>query len=191
MRNHGGTELTIKRQSWERETRIYSGSPCLGEHGYVHLESTIMPLGHWCYKSIHPAGYKSIHSRGGVREGWGSVSIPQGGVTNGGVYPSRGVECISDIYIPLLHRGSLPFIAKEGSLFLHTSDVGLTIHLHSHGTFLWSLEKHLPGVVPMIFHHGEVAWTSVYKFHDRSMGGEDSFLTTDYKSPHVLVQDTS
>ncbi|KAL6208650.1 hypothetical protein ACLB2K_019597 [Fragaria x ananassa] len=49
----------------------------------------------------------------------------------------------------------------------------LTAHLYSHGAFLWSLEKHLPDVVPMIFHHGEVTWTSVYKFHDWSMGGED------------------
>ncbi|KAL6185657.1 hypothetical protein ACLB2K_041787 [Fragaria x ananassa] len=58
-----------------------------------------------------------------------------------------------------------------------------TAHLYSHGAFLWSLEKHLPDVAPMIFHHGEVAWTSVYKFHDLSLGGEGSFLTTDYKSP--------
>ncbi|KAL6197946.1 hypothetical protein ACLB2K_027738 [Fragaria x ananassa] len=32
----------------------------------------------------------------------------------------------------------------------------------------------------MIFHHGEVAWTSVYKFHDWSMGKGGSLLTTDY-----------
>ncbi|KAL6125602.1 hypothetical protein ACLB2K_073658 [Fragaria x ananassa] len=44
MRNHGGAELMIKRQSWERETRTYNGSLCLGAHGYVHLESTIKPL---------------------------------------------------------------------------------------------------------------------------------------------------
>ncbi|KAL6126704.1 hypothetical protein ACLB2K_074750 [Fragaria x ananassa] len=118
-------------------------------------------------------------SKGGMSEcihpaGWS--------VTNGGgeVYPSRGVKCIPDIYIPLLHRGSFHFIAKECSIFLHTSDVGLTIHLHSHGVFLWSLEKHLLGVVSMIFHHDEVARMSFYKFHDWSIGGEDSFLTTDY-----------
>ena len=87
--------------------------------------------------------------------------------------------------------GSLPFIAKEGSLLLHVSDVGLTIHISYHGAFLWSLEEHLPDVVPMIFHHGEVAWTSVYKFHDWSMGSGGSLPTTDYKSPQVPVQDTS
>ena len=73
--------------------------------------------------------------------------------------------------------GSLPFIAKEGSLFLHTSDVRLIIHLYSYGAFLWSLEKHLPDVALMIFHHGEVGGMSVYKFHDWSMGGEDSLLS--------------
>ncbi|KAL6138897.1 hypothetical protein ACLB2K_064176 [Fragaria x ananassa] len=33
----------------------------------------------------------------------------------------------------------------------------------------------------MIFHHGEVAWTSVYKFHDWSMSRGDSLPTTDNK----------
>ena len=105
------------------------------------------------------------------------------------MYPSRGVECIPDIYMPLLHRGNLHFIAKECSIFLHTSDVGLTIHLHSHGTFLWSLEKHLPVDALMILHYGEVAYMSVYKFHDWSMGGEGSLLTADYKSPQVRTQE--
>ncbi|KAL6189550.1 hypothetical protein ACLB2K_040937 [Fragaria x ananassa] len=43
-------------------------------------------------------------------------------------------------------------------------------YLYSHGAFLWSLEKHLPDVALMIFHHGEVGGMSVYKFHDWSMG---------------------
>ena len=58
--------------------------------------------------------------------------------------------------------------------------MGQNAHLYSHGAFLWSLEKHLPDVALMIFHHGEVAWTSVYKFHDWSMGRGGSLLTTDY-----------
>ena len=74
-----------------------------------------------------------------------------------------------------VHMGSLPFIAKEGSLTYYVSDVGQTIHNYYQGVFLWSLEEHLPDVVWMIFHHGEVAWMSVYKFHDWSMGGEGSF----------------
>ncbi|KAL6187922.1 hypothetical protein ACLB2K_039317 [Fragaria x ananassa] len=59
---------------------------------------------------------------------------------------------------------------KEGSLLHYISDVGHNTYLYSHGAFLWSLEKHLPDVALMIFHHGEVVWTSVYKFHDWSMG---------------------
>ncbi|KAL6126364.1 hypothetical protein ACLB2K_074415 [Fragaria x ananassa] len=59
---------------------------------------------------------------------------------------------------------------KEGSLLHYISDVGYCTYLYSHGVFLWNLEKHLPDVALMIFHHGEVAWTSVYKFHDWSMG---------------------
>ncbi len=67
----------------------------------------------------------------------------------------------------------------------------LTTHLSYHGAFLWSLEKHLPDVVPMIFHHGEVAWTSVYKFHDWSMGREGSLLTTDYTfTLEILIRST-
>ncbi|KAL6178622.1 hypothetical protein ACLB2K_050140 [Fragaria x ananassa] len=68
--------------------------------------------------------------------------------------------------------GSLPFIAKEGSLTLYFSDVGLITHIYSLGVFLWSLEKQLPVAALMILHHGEVAWTSIYKFHDWSMGRE-------------------
>ncbi|KAL6141498.1 hypothetical protein ACLB2K_059786 [Fragaria x ananassa] len=70
-------------------------------------------------------------------------------------------------------------IDKEGSLLHYVSDVGHNAYLYSHGAFLWSLEKHLPDVALMIFHHGEVAWTSVYKFHDWSMGRGDSLLNTD------------
>ncbi|KAL6135028.1 hypothetical protein ACLB2K_067256 [Fragaria x ananassa] len=59
---------------------------------------------------------------------------------------------------------------KEGSLLHYVSDVGHNTYLYSHGAFLWSLEKHLLDVALTIFHHGEVVWTSVYKFHDWSMG---------------------
>ncbi|KAL6201728.1 hypothetical protein ACLB2K_025440 [Fragaria x ananassa] len=59
--------------------------------------------------------------------------------------------------------GSLPFIAKEGSLTYYVSDVGLTTHISSYYTFSWSLGEHLPDVVPMIFYHGEVARMSVYR----------------------------
>ena len=100
-------------------------------------------------------------------------------------------ESESESSIFFLHRGSLPFIDKEGFLLLHITDVGLTKNLSYYGAFLWSLEKHLPDVVPMIFHHDEVVWTSVYKFHDWSMGRGGSLLTTDYKSPQVSVQNTS
>ncbi len=90
-----------------------------------------------------------------------------------------------------LHRGSLHFIDKEGFLLLHITDVGLTIHLSYYGAFLWSLEKHLPDVVSMIFHHGDVGGMSVYKFHNWSMGEEGSLLTTDNKFPQVPAQDMS
>ncbi|KAL6195451.1 hypothetical protein ACLB2K_031070 [Fragaria x ananassa] len=82
-------------------------------------------------------------------------------------YPSRGISS------PLFYRGSLPFIDKEGFLLHYISDVGQTVHLYSHGVFLWSLEEHIPVAALMIFLHGEVGGMSVYKFHDWSMGEED------------------
>ncbi|KAL6208320.1 hypothetical protein ACLB2K_019271 [Fragaria x ananassa] len=99
--------------------------------------------------------------------------------------------CLSVRCLDLEGDRSLPFIDKEGSLFHYTSDVGINTYLYSHGAFLWSLEKHIPDVALMIFHHDEVTWTSVYKFHDWSMDSGGSLPTTDYKSPQVPVQDTS
>ena len=71
--------------------------------------------------------------------------------------------------------GSLPFIVKEGSLTYYVSDVGPTTHISSYDAFLWSLGEHLLDVAWIIFHHGEVAWMSIYKFHDWFMGGEGSY----------------
>ncbi|KAL6133503.1 hypothetical protein ACLB2K_065738 [Fragaria x ananassa] len=59
--------------------------------------------------------------------------------------------------------GSLPFIAKEGSLTLHVSNVEQDAHISSYNAFLWSLEEHLPDVVSMILHNGEVAQMAVYQ----------------------------
>ncbi|KAL6132974.1 hypothetical protein ACLB2K_065211 [Fragaria x ananassa] len=57
---------------------------------------------------------------------------------------------------------SLPFIAKEGFLILHIFNVGQGAHISYYGAFLWSL-KNISDVVPMIFHHDEVARMSVYR----------------------------
>lgn len=88
-----------------------------------------------------------------------------------------GERSLSDQIVreSFLHMGNLPFITKEGSLTNYLSDVGLTTHITYHCAFLWSLGEHLPDVTRMIFHHGEVARMSVYKFPDWSMGGEGSF----------------
>lgn len=69
--------------------------------------------------------------------------------------------------------------------------MGQNAHNIYHDAFLWSLEEHLPVAALMIFFHGEVSGMLVYKFHDRSMGGECSLLTTDYKFPQVPAQDMS
>ena len=63
--------------------------------------------------------------------------------------------------------------------------------MYSPDVFLWSLEKHLPVAALMILHYGEVAYMSVYKFHDWSMGRGGSLLNTDNKSPQVPIQDMS
>ncbi|KAL6129786.1 hypothetical protein ACLB2K_073135 [Fragaria x ananassa] len=41
--------------------------------------------------------------------------------------------------------------------------IGLDPADYNNGVFLWSLEEDLLDVVPMIFHHGEVAQMSVYR----------------------------
>ncbi|KAL6191613.1 hypothetical protein ACLB2K_038003 [Fragaria x ananassa] len=107
-----------------------------------------------------------------------------------GIHPG-GILSFRYPDLTYIQRESLPFTDKEGSLLHYISDVGHCTYLYSHGAFLWSLEKHLPDVALMIFYHGEVAWTSVYKFHDWSVGSGGSLPTTDYKSPQVPVQDSS
>ncbi|KAL6225842.1 hypothetical protein ACLB2K_004691 [Fragaria x ananassa] len=55
-------------------------------------------------------------------------------------------------FIQILYlEGSLPFIAKEGSLTYYISDVGQTAYLYSHGAFLWSLKKHIPDVAMILW----------------------------------------
>ena len=63
-------------------------------------------------------------------------------------------------YPSFLHMGNLPFIAKEDSLIYYVSDVRLNTHISSYDAFLWSLREHIPDVARMIFHYGEVEYTS-------------------------------